>query len=442
MKPNRVFAFAVVTLAFLAGIFPAAAQEAAQGAAQESVPATVRVSTVRIFIGEAKYDWTGDGIAFDAASVPSGTRTQLKPETIRSFLSVRPGLIVAPRDLERRCLDSERRLIESGYVYEASVLPLPSKNGAVERLIVVSVTEGFFGRFGGGGIWAMAGKAGLFGDRASALFWAGYNRNGFSVLHSDVGGTPLALGARLFYYGPGDYDGKTAGSRENCFYGALSAGWYLGPDLLVGIDGALDHFGPSSTGLFSLQPCVFLNRYIAWGAKSAWGGEARGYWYPDLEMTKADCTAHARAGFTEKARVALSGSVGYSADDLPTDACFDLYYAEDRSVRSGYSTDELIGSRYALASAELRYDFLSFKVPPAFPCTVQGFLFSDVAAIDPADCDADGGADSSAASGPLDAYGLGARVIFDNPVFAYFTFTYGVNHEGDGRFIFCGTAGY
>ena len=434
MKPNGVFTFAALTAVFLAGIFSAAAQEATQ----EIMPATVHVSAVRIFIGEAKYDWTSDGIAFDEASVPSGTRIQLKPETIRSFLSVRPGLMVAPGDLERRCLDSERRLTESGYVYEASVLSMPSKKGAAERLVVVSVTEGFFGRFGGGGIWAMVGKAGLFGDRASALFWAGYNRNGCSVLHSDVGGTPLALGARLFYYGPGDYDGKTAGSRENRFYGALSAGWYLGPDLLVGIDGALDHFGPSSTGLFSLQPCVFLNRYLALGVKSAWGAEARGYWYPDLEMTKGDCTAHVHAGFTEKARVALSGSVGYSADDLPPDACFDLYYTEDRSVRSGYSMDELIGSRYALASAELRYDFLSFKVPPAFPCTVQGFIFSDVAAIDPAD----NGADNDAASSPLDAYGLGARIIFDNPVFAYFTFTYGVNHEGDGRFIFCGTAGY
>ena len=434
MKPNGVFTFAALTAVFLAGIFSAAAQEATQ----EIMPATVHVSAVRIFIGEAKYDWTSDGIAFDEASVPSGTRIQLKPETIRSFLSVRPGLMVAPGDLERRCLDSERRLTESGYVYEASVLSMPSKNGAAERLVVVSVTEGFFGRFGGGGIWAMVGKAGLFGDRASALFWAGYNRNGCSVLHSDVGGTPLALGARLFYYGPGDYDGKTAGSRENRFYGALSAGWYLGPDLLVGIDGALDHFGPSSTGLFSLQPCVFLNRYLALGVKSAWGAEARGYWYPDLEMTKGDCTAHVHAGFTERARVALSGSVGYSADDLPPDACFDLYYTEDRSVRSGYSMDELIGSRYALASAELRYDFLSFKVPPAFPCTVQGFIFSDVAAIDPAD----NGADNDAASSPLDAYGLGARIIFDNPVFAYFTFTYGVNHEGDGRFIFCGTAGY
>jgi hypothetical protein len=430
MKPNGAFIGAALAAALIAGTFPAAAQETSQ----DNPLATVRVSAVRIFIGEAKYDWTGDGIAFDEASVPEGTRIQLKPETIRSFLSVRPGLTVPARDLERRCLDSERRLTESGYVYEASVLSLPSIKGADERLVVVSVTEGFFGRFGGGGYWAMAGKTGLFGDRASALFWAGYNRNGFSVLHSDVGGTPLALGARLFYYGPGDYDGKTAGSRENRFYGALCAGWYLGPDLLVGIDGALDHFGPSDTGLFSLQPCVFLNRYLAWGVKSEWGGEARGYWYPDLAMTKGDCSAHVHAGFTPKARLALSGSVGYSAGDLPSDACFDLYYTEDRSVRSGYSTDELIGSRYALASAELRYDFLSFKVPPAFQCVVQGFVFSDVAALDAV---ADG-----AASGPLDAYGIGARVLFDNPVFAYFTFTYGVNHEGDGRFIFCGTAGY
>ncbi len=395
---------------------------------------TVQVTTVRIFIGEAKYDWTADGLAFDPESANGGSPVAIKPETIRSFLSVRPGLAVNEATLERRCLDSERRLLDSGYVYEASVIPLASKGGEGERMVVVSVTEGFLLRFGGGGIWAMAGKAALFGDRASLLVYAGYNKSGFRFMHSDVGGTPLALGARLFYYGPGEYDGKYAGSRENRFYGALTAGWYLTSDLLLGVDGACDRFGFSSSGLFSLQPFAIYQQYLAAGTGSEWGGEARGYWYPDLDMSKGDLTAWVHAGFTGKTVLALSGSVGFSPDELPPDAGFDLYYTEDRNVRSGYAIGELVATDYALASVELRHDFLTFKFPPAFPCIVQGFAFCDVAMVDPVI--------GEKTDDTLDAYGAGVRILFENPVFAYFTFTYGVNHEGDGRFIFCGTAGY
>jgi len=41
-----------------------------------------------------------------------------------------------------------------------------------------------------------------------------------------------------------------------------------------------------------------------------------------------------------------------------------------------------------------------------------------------------------------DAFGGGLRVLFDNPVFAYFTLCYGINHSGDGRFIFAATKGF
>ena len=35
-----------------------------------------------------------------------------------------------------------------------------------------------------------------------------------------------------------------------------------------------------------------------------------------------------------------------------------------------------------------------------------------------------------------DAYGAGLLISFDCPVFAYFNFSYGVNHQGKGRFVF------
>ncbi len=391
----------------------------------------LRVATVRIFIGEAKYDWTERGIALDAESVEGRGMPVLKPETIRSFLSVRPGLATEDRDLARRCRDSERRLRESGYVYDASVESVSVEGGI---MVVVSVTEGFFGRYGGGGYWAMVGRDALFGDRASLRVYGGYNRNGVSFMHHDVAETPFALGGSLFWYGPGDYDGKTEGSGSDRFFGALTAGRYFSSDLFVGVDAARDGFGPNSPGLFSLQGYFRLTRFVELGAGSDWTGEARGFWYPDLAMTKGelDWVFHLRP--TKRTCLALSASSGLAADGLPVDAGFDLYYAEDRSVRSGYRVPDLLARRYSLVSAEARRELFSFRVPPAFPCSVEGFAFADVALVDPV---LGGKRDE-----PLDAYGLGARVLFDNPVFAYFTFTYGVNREGDGRFIFCGTAGY
>ena len=391
----------------------------------------VRVAAVRIFIGEAKYDWTERGIVLDAASVEGGEMPTLKPETIRSFLSVRPGRFASESVLARRCRDSERRLRESGYVYDASVDSVAREDGI---MVVVSVTEGFFGRYGGGGSWAMFGRDALFGDRASLRVYGGYNRNGLSFMHHDVAGTPFALGGSLFWYGPGDYDGKTEGAGSDRFFGALTAGRYLSSDLFVGVDAARDGFGPGSSGLFSLQCYARLGRFVELGAGSDWTGEARGYWYPDLGMTKGELDGVFHLRPAKKTCLVLSASVGLTDYALPADAGFDLYYTEDRSVRSGYRVEDLLARRYALVSAEARRKLLSFRIPPAFPCSVEGFAFADLALVDPVLAEK--------RDEPLDAYGLGVRVLFDNPVFAYFTFTYGVNREGDGRFIFCGTAGY
>jgi len=123
--------------------------------------------------------------------------------------------------------------------------------------------------------------------------------------------------------------------------------------------------------------------------------------------------------------VALKGAGGVSHGNT----IFDLFLTEDRNIRSGYSAEALNVSAFALGSVELRQSVVSFTVPPAFNCNVQIYGFSDLAVI-------------SGETRFADAYGAGLRILFDNPVFAYFTFSYGVNHKGAGRFLFCGTAGF
>lgn len=392
----------------------------------------VRVNKIRIFLDEAEYQWTSGGMErIDGSEAP----VALKKETVISFLSVHPGLSASEKEIAKKCEESERRLKDSGYFYDATIIIIPPKIIQNERTLVVTLSSGYFMRYGGGSIWGMFGKVAISGKRESFYAYGGYNRNGISYLHSNIGGSPLALGGKLFYFGPGEYPGKLDNADvENRFSGTFTAGWSFTPDTFFGIDSTVDGFGFSSNGTFSLQPYVTQRKYLPFGSNSECGLELRGFWYPSYEAAKGESSGYLRAGITKKATVAIKGSAGYSPFDLPADACFDLYYTEDKNVRSGYSLGELIASDYVLGSAEVRYNFLELRIPPILNVTAQAFVYMDVAktVVEDEACENDF----------LDAYGAGLRILFDNPVFAYFTFSYGVNHEGNGRFLFCGTAGY
>jgi hypothetical protein len=399
-------------------------------ALQDSNPQEIiRIAKIRIFIDAAEYEWTEGGIE----EIEAGTnRRVLKKETIVSFLSFRPGQRLSLSRLESRCADTERRLLDSGYVYQASVTVVPPRRNPEERTLVVELLSGYLWRFNGGNAWAMAGKAGLGGERAVFRAYGGYNRNGIEYKHSRVGGIPLVLGGQFYYYGPGSYYGKDFTDAENRFEAAATAGWYLSPDFFVGLDLVEGGFGFSSQGLFSLQPNLSFFKYLRWGYNSNAGFNLRFHIYPLLEISKYESTFYFHWGISPKWTFALKGSGEYSRDLLPESEQFDLYLRNDRNVRSGYSAEELRGTAFALGAAELRYNFFHFNAAAVINCTLQGFVFTDLGSVF-------GGSEGNSF---VDAYGGGIRVLFNNPMFAYFTFAYGVNHEGNGRFTFTGTAGF
>jgi hypothetical protein len=162
-----------------------------------------------------------------------------------------------------------------------------------------------------------------------------------------------------------------------------------------------------------------------------------------MGMLKYEGTIYTHIGITKRLTLAVNGGGGYSGlyqpwgqtlDSPPQKSLFDLYYAEDRSIRSGYTLEELTAPYYLFGSTELRFNFVTFTIARTVDCTIQGYIFSDVGRM------YDLGGISKKEF--VDAYGGGVRVLFDNPVFAYFTFAYGLNHEGKGRFSFCATAGF
>jgi hemolysin activation/secretion protein len=131
----------------------------------------------------------------------------------------------------------------------------------------------------------------------------------------------------------------------------------------------------------------------------------------------------------------LKVSSGWAQDDLPFLNAFNLYDTEDRSIRSGYSYHELNGESFFLINFEYRFTFPRIFIPPFFDTGIQLFIFSDIGWVEEHG--------EGMFSGVMkDAYGGGLRLLFENPVFAYFTFAYGVNRRGRGRFVFTGTAGF
>jgi hypothetical protein len=143
---------------------------------------------------------------------------------------------------------------------------------------------------------------------------------------------------------------------------------------------------------------------------------------------KAEASAFVHARLFPATTLAFAVSGGTSSGGVG----FDLRSTEDRSVRSGYGETDLIAADFLLGSVELRQRLFAASLPPGFACELEAFLFADAAGL------------GHAAGGLTfaDAYGVGVRALLDNPIFAYFTFTYGVSHLGQGRLAFAATAGF
>jgi len=261
--------------------------------------------------------------------------------------------------------------------------------------------------------------------------------NGIKYIDYHVGGTPFVLGGSVFYLGPGTNKGTTitTGTGNTCvpLEAAVTSGYFINPGLFAGVDCSV--LSPDvlahGNSLFSIQPFLEYRKYLVPGNSDRYGNEsdvgfdARGYIYPTLLAEKGEVSAFIHGRILKKTMIALKSAGGVSNGNTS----FDLFLTEDRNIRSGYLAEALNVPSFALGSLEVRQSVVSFTVPPAFNCNVQFFGFSDLAVL-------------SEETRFADAYGAGLRILFNNPVFAYFSFSYGINHDGAGRFLFCGTAGF
>lgn len=421
---------------------PAGDVPASEVASGEASSGDILLTRVRIISGESVAVWDASGITV--------TDGDAEPETsftaIASFFAIEPGSALTAVELEKECRLAELRMDASGLFYESTCALAPVRKNPGERTVIISVSPGFLWRFNGGDLWAMVGRAGLGGGRGSIVAWVGWNRNGIRWFNPRVLGTKAAIGVESVLMGPGD--SAVRPTDDPMVRSTLTAGYSFSPDAHSGLEllsmTTLDSDGNEEAGfpdigLLSAGPYLSWKRFLP-GLHDNPAAQTSGrvvFRAMNVEGAwQTDAWSATRIPLSGRFACAFKASAGTGSDEVPLGASFDLYDYDDRCVRSGYEEDELTASSFALASAELRFSALTARIIPMFPMEVVPFLFCDAAALSTPK------ALGSDAWGDAYAFGIGTRVLFKNPVFAYFSFSYGINPDGDGRFMFCGTAGY
>jgi hypothetical protein len=406
----------------------------------------ITVSKVKIIIQKSEYLWslTGD------VELVSDCDSYISPYTVISYSSMYPGKTMSNSAFENEIARTQLRLEESGLFYSVMVQVVPPRKKPELRTVVITLTEGFFHRFSGGNAYGMYGRQALGGERAGITGFAGWNLFGIEYHHKNLFNRNYIFNGEVYSYDllPSLFNKDDFSSTTEL---SLFTGKYITPDTTIGFLSGIwaEH---KSTESFSdtfmyVGPCIKISRLefipfdFYWNMKSSYS------WFFNQSSYKVQTNWAAHKDFAQsyfstkdqKLELAVLASAGYQNNTDEDSLVFDLYTVCDISindvcVRSGYERSDLLALRYALFSSELRFDILSIKIPPAFTCIPQVFIFADFALLTPT-------IDSSLVRS-ANAFGGGLRLQFANPIFAYFTFCGGFNNEGNGRFVFSATKGF
>ena len=394
----------------------------------EEMPAgKITVSKVKVFLDE-------DEITEESEKTQNDGK--IRYSTIMSYTKFRENKKFSGKQLEKEAESTRLRLMDSGLFYSAEVETRESRKNPGTMVIYISVRTGFLLRFGGGNAYGFFGKAALGGRRNNLTGYLGYNKSGASYLDENTFGLPLILGASAFTNLPQ----SLAQKKPLTFDTLVKAGVFMTPDLKLGADlKTLFTVNQEPIADFILSP--FLCDTVWFSEKLVMKSELRLYNYFSNDWKGNSAEAAVNIDYSPFKKITLAGllSGGAVIDQNDEDKtvkinleksaltlCDGLGLA-NRGIRSSYTAEELKVDCYGLFSGEIRWNAFAFNLANCFPVTFRPYLFTDLAL-----------AKNYSAGGLtfLDAYGAGLLICFDCPVFAYFNFSYGLNHEGKGRFVF------
>ncbi|HUI73124.1 MAG TPA: hypothetical protein VL354_21570 [Spirochaetia bacterium] len=412
----------------------------------------VTVTKVRILIGELRYNWT-DPLAIPER-LPGGFTT---PRTVASFLAIAPGDQMSEAELERRRRAAIERLEDSGFFYTVDVAVTQVARREDGRLVVARLSEGFLWRFGGGAAYGAVGEVNLFGERKRWELAAG--ANWANALWEDdlVCGAPVEYRAAI-HYESSLFTGYAGFVDYRLVEASPAAGFRLTPDLVFYLESPLSYrwLQPSVTFPSTTEGMEYTPQGGLRWQGSIWPGPVRltakasgstglslrsfGQCYAlasgssavTVELPFQSANGRREYGPALGTRLCYGGT-RVLRGGLPVFGLFNLCDTPNRSVRSGYSFQDLLAASFLLFNAELRMPTPSLGLGSIFSLVFAPFVYVDAALSR----GPEGGAPNNS-----EAFGGGLRLLFDNPVFAFFTFSYGWNPQGEGRFSFTATSGY
>ena len=394
----------------------------------EEMPAgKITVSKVKVFLDEEEITEESEKTQNDG---------KIRYSTIMSYTKFRENKKFSGKQIQKEAESTRLRLMDSGLFYSAEVETRESRKNPGTMVIYISVRTGFLLRFGGGNAYGFFGKAALGGRRNNLTGYLGYNKSGASYLDENAFGLPLILGASAFTNLPQ----SLAQKKPLTFDTLVKAGVFMTPDLKLGADlKTLFTVNEEPFADFILSP--FLCDTVWFSEKLVMKSELRLFNYFSDEWKGNSTEAAVNIDYSPFQKITLAGllsggavidqndgdkTVKINLEKSALSLCDGLGLA-NRGIRSGYTEEELKVDCYGLFSAEIRWNAFDFILANCFPVTFRPYLFTDLALA------------KNYSAGDLtflDAYGAGLLISFECPVFAYFNFSYGLNLEGKGRFVF------
>ncbi len=373
--------------------------------AQVPEPARMSISKLKVFLDEEELtqDSPADG--------------EIRYSTILSYTKFRENKKFTQKGFEKEAETTRLRLMNSGLFYSAQVETRESRKNPGTMVVYITVRTGFLLRFGGGNAYGLFGKAALGGRRNLLTGYLGYNKSGASYVDENAFGLPLILGAGAFTNLPQSFVQK----EPLAFDTFLEAGFFATPDLSMGADvQALISIKGGATTEITISS--FLCHTALFSEDLKMKTEIRQFIFLGREEPGSSLEAAVNLEYTPVKQITLAGLLngGLVIHDTKINLT-------EQKIRSGYTPEELTTDCYGRFSAEFRWNAFSFNMPPCFPVDLIPYLFTDLALAQEY---------SDKAIRLLDAYGVGLAINFDCPVFAYFNFSYGVNHQGKGKFVF------
>lgn len=405
----------------------------------------VSISKIKIIIEEKEYVWEEKDL------IPKkGENDITSPFTIISFLNIFPGQKISLLELKKEVKNAKIRLINSGFFYDVNVLIIPPKEKLDCRTILIKIKEGFLYRFGGGKIYGMFGMDNLNGERKSFKLFLGLSPVGIEFIDESFLKSHFLVGVKAHYFNI--FDSTIA--NYQLFKTSFLSGYFIQPDIFLGLDifwkyvkitEVISNITPEFLGGLErsdilVSPNFSLKSYEETSfAQFEFNINGRVNFIFPLKESDSKISyltrVSAKMKFSEEHSVNLQVSTGGANETLSYIEKFNLYDTPDISVRGGYNALDLLVDRFFLINTEYRFCLTKFFIPPFFNTKMEGFIYLDNGWTGKI-------GEDKYLTDYYNGYGSGIRLLFDNPVFTYFSFSYGTNLKGQTRFVWTGTAGF